>query len=117
MPMSLDLEIRDWLARYLAGDISLRAFRDWFMPATWNVHQTGNVEAIDLTGEIGLRIAELTSGHRTELDVRFLLLPLVQRYTVYHEQDRFDSASKTIRSVMGSLPMRFAGRRSEAASV
>ena len=78
MPMTLDLEIRDWLARYLAGDITLREFREWFTPATWNVHRTGNDTAIDLVGEIGLRIAELTSGHRTEDEVRTLLLPLVR---------------------------------------
>jgi hypothetical protein len=80
--MTLDLEIRDWLARYLDGDISLRQFREWFVPASWNVHQTGNVAAGDLVGEIGLRLAEFTSGHRSEEDVQSLLRPLVERYTV-----------------------------------
>ena len=111
---TLDLDIRLWLARYLAGEITLREFRTWFVPSTWNVHRTGNPAAEKLTGEISLRIAELTSGHRTEGEIRTMLLPLVQRYTVDSGLVQLTTSADNLRSVF-NLPVRAAGRRPVAA--
>lgn len=76
MPSSLDLEIRKWVARYLAGEISLSVFEEWFIPATWNVEQSGNIEAVDLAHEIDLLLAEHSNGHWTESELREHFRPL-----------------------------------------
>ncbi len=77
MPTSIDVTIRDWLARYLAGEISLPEFEEWFVPATWNRVGRGDDRLNSLIGEIELRIAELTSKHRSEDDIKALLRPLL----------------------------------------
>lgn len=35
---NLDLDIRVWVQRYIRGDVGLRDFQEWFVPATWDVH-------------------------------------------------------------------------------
>jgi hypothetical protein len=82
MPTSLETAIRDRLASYLAGEITLRQFEDWFVPASWNRAGQGNASLDALIGEIELRLAELTSGHRTEMELRELLSPLVTHYVI-----------------------------------
>lgn len=80
MNTSLDVAIRDWLARYLAGEIDLRAFQEWFVPTSWNQTGQGDARLDELIGEIELRLAELSSGHRTETELRRFLVPLVTNY-------------------------------------
>jgi hypothetical protein len=70
MPASLDLDIREHLARYLAGDDSFDAFRGWFGPATWEVERGDNARATQLAMEIQLWLAEMDLGHRSEDDVK-----------------------------------------------
>jgi len=82
MPSSLQLEIRTELAKYLASELTLRAFEDWFVPASWNVHQTGNAGDADLVYTIELHLSEFSRGHWTENELRALLLPLVTDYRV-----------------------------------
>lgn len=58
MPTSntpLDEQIRVQLSRLLAGKMTLRAFDDWFVPATWDVHLTGNWAAEELAFRISRR--------------------------------------------------------------
>lgn len=116
MPMSLNLEIRARLARYLTGEGTLREFRDWFLPTTWDIHLTGDRGTIALVGEVGLRIDEFTSGHRTEADLRSLLVPLVARYAIGSDDLELTASSTTIRSDI-SLPVRVVHTRPEVASV
>ena len=75
-------EIRSHLARYLNGKSSLRQFREWFDVETWGLAAEPDSPVRQLAGEIELRIAEFTSGHRTEDDLRATLQPLLQRETV-----------------------------------
>jgi len=42
MSYSLDFNVRERLAEYLAGEISLHEFEDWFFPETWDVDQLDN---------------------------------------------------------------------------
>jgi len=42
MQSSLDREIREHLARYFAGEISLRQFEEWFAPRAWDIHQVAD---------------------------------------------------------------------------
>ncbi len=82
MQSSCEREIRAWLARYLAAEISLRAFEEWFIPLTW-VRAPGEDRACDdLANEIELRLAEFTSGHWTEQELRELLGTLAGRSSV-----------------------------------
>lgn len=59
----IENEIRQKLRQYLDGQASLAEFQRWFVPATWDIQLTGEFGAIELTGEIELRLAEHSSGH------------------------------------------------------
>jgi hypothetical protein len=80
MGNQLDLKIHNQLVRYLAGEISLAEFRDWFDRATWDVDLQGNPVASELAAEIELRLAEFSNGHRDEADLRSILHPLVRTF-------------------------------------
>jgi len=60
MSPELSLEIRDQLRKYLDDKISLRAFQDWFVPATWDA--TEDSEEDRLAAEVEHWLAEYTSG-------------------------------------------------------
>ncbi len=55
MSYSLDYIIREQLAKYLVGEVSLREFEDWFFPETWDVDLVNNVVLLNLVYEIKLR--------------------------------------------------------------
>jgi hypothetical protein len=78
---SQELEIRSQLASYLAGDMTLSAFSDWFVEKTWGEETSESFS--DLVSEIELVLAEFTSGHRSEEEVKNLLRPHVTDYTIY----------------------------------
>jgi hypothetical protein len=74
--------IRKKLSDYLSGRLSLRKFRDWFVPATWDVEEWASVPTQELVYEIKLRMAEYTSGYWTEDELRATLLPLATSFRV-----------------------------------
>ena len=78
----LDIEIRRQLLCYMANEISLQDFRDWFISATWNVERTGNIIAQEVAHEIELRFAEFSNGHWAEQELRRKLRPLTEVCTV-----------------------------------
>jgi hypothetical protein len=80
MLSSIECDIHRHLSEYLDGKMSLADFQAWFVPATWNIHLTGEPGAQELAYEIDHRIAEFTSGHRTEDDLRALLMSLTTDY-------------------------------------
>ena len=80
MTSGIDLEIRDRLARYLNGDVSLHEFEGWFVPVAWSIEQTRNAKAIELAGEVELRLAEFSNRHWTEAELRRKLEPLLSIY-------------------------------------
>lgn len=82
MPPLLERQIRQQLAHYIAGEQSLETFTEWFFPATWNVHLRNDRAAEDLAYEIGLRLAEFSSGDWTEDELKALLRPLVEFHPV-----------------------------------
>jgi len=81
MNHSFDLEIRDWLARYVEGEITLTEFRDWFEPATWGIEFTGGRSAEQLSYAVELAVAEFTNGHRTEVELKDVLRPEAVTYS------------------------------------
>lgn len=64
---SLVYEIKSHLLDYLAGRNTLEEFEDWFVPETWD---TEDSEAEPLAAEVDLRLAEHTSGHLPEDELR-----------------------------------------------
>jgi len=82
-----EILIKRHLLRYLLGEISLRHFRRWFVPATWHVEEWAPVPLQDLVYGIKLRLAEYTSGHWSEAQLRELLLPFVRSYTVTLQEE------------------------------
>jgi len=82
MNPSFELDIRDWLARYLAGEVSLSEFRQWFVPATWDIELGDDPAAARLSYDLELRFAEFSNGHWTEEQLKSLLRPEVESYTV-----------------------------------
>ena len=87
-----ELEIRDKLAGYLAGEMALDVFEDWFALALLKVNEIGNAAAIDLAYGIELLLAEFSGGYWTEGQLHKILLPFVQSYTV-GEWDEIHTAS------------------------
>jgi hypothetical protein len=80
--MTDDLKLRDWLTRYLAGEISLSEFDEWFAPTAWSTERVASPDAQTLAHAIGLRLAEYSSGYWSEDELRSQLRPLVERYVV-----------------------------------
>lgn len=72
-------DLQSHLADYLAGTSSLPEFRDWFDVETWDLDMQPDEPLGQLVGEIELRLAEFTSGHRTEDDLRYHLESLLPK--------------------------------------
>jgi len=87
MTSPLDVDIRAVLARYLAGEITLHEFEEWFVAHTWNVHQTRNPIAEELTYTIELLLSDYTSGILDENKLREELRP---HLTSYESRFTFD---------------------------
>ena len=82
MNSSLDIDIRDKLASYLIGNISLSDFEDWFVSSSWNVMQRENKNTIDLVYDIELILAEHSRGCWNDEEIKQLFRPLVNSYNV-----------------------------------
>ena len=74
---ALDLEIREQLTRYIAGDISLSTFREWFSPMAWNIDQRADIPTARIVHEIDLGLAEFDHGDWSEEEVKRLFNSLV----------------------------------------
>ncbi len=82
MSHSLDFNIREKLAEYLAGKISLDEFEDWFFPETIEVDQKSPLALIKLVYGIKLSLAEFSHGDWSERDSRSLLRSLLEEHIV-----------------------------------
>ena len=72
MNFSLDNEIREKLANYLVGKISLEEFEDWFVSASWNVDRSKNQVAINMVYEIELWLSEYYDNINREVQLTWL---------------------------------------------
>ncbi|MDT4953580.1 MAG: hypothetical protein QOJ02_1718 [Acidobacteriota bacterium] len=111
----LDIEIRNRLSRYLSSQISLRELQEWFVPATWDVDQSPNQTARHLAYSIELRLAEYTSGHLSENELRHELLQFLMSYEATIEPGEaitklfkviLSSSSRTLRPSPLERPLR-----------
>jgi hypothetical protein len=73
MERSPTFDLREQIGRYLAVELTIRDFHRWVLPASWNLHQADDSMTKEQAGEIGLCLAEMEAGHRTEDDFRRLL--------------------------------------------
>lgn len=83
---SLEFNIHEKLAEYLAGEITLCEFEDWFFPETWDIDQTDNTALINLVYGIKLSLAEFSNGDWTEAELRSMLRPLLEKYVMVGSQ-------------------------------
>ncbi|MBW1952185.1 MAG: hypothetical protein JRI66_03755 [Deltaproteobacteria bacterium] len=97
MKPALDLEIREWLARYLVEEISYEDFLAWFVPSSWNVGQSANQAVIDLVYEIELWLAEFSNDIWSEQELKQKLRPLVENYRVNLVADSSISSASDIK--------------------
>jgi hypothetical protein len=79
MPSFLENEIRTQLRRYVRGEISLESFEEWLAPRIWTIEASNDPAAEDLAYAIDLRLAEHSSGHWTDTELRDLLNQLDDR--------------------------------------
>ncbi len=82
MQHPLELEIRDRLSAYLAKEISLRDFEDWFFPKTWDADKLDDPALLDLVYQIKLDWAEFSNGDWSETDFRNMLRSLTEKFTL-----------------------------------
>ena len=101
--MIADYQIRQWLARYLHKEVSLDQFEDWIVQQSWNMHLDSELSAQNLASAIELRLAEYSSGHLDENQLRSELLPFITSYNavVYVGQNQqvppsSDSQNRTL---------------------
>jgi hypothetical protein len=83
---------------YASGEISLREFQDWFIPATWDTQRVGDPDAVRVIRRVQLALAEFSSGDRTEPELRAELIviadALVPRMGLYLDlAQRFTTGS------------------------
>ena len=70
-----DWELRSQLQRYLLGGEHLRSFQTWFVSFIWREDRS----ASKLARAVELALAEYTSGHRSEPELRGLLATMLER--------------------------------------
>jgi hypothetical protein len=67
--MLSDLQLREQLAKFLAGNLSRDEFEDWFVQSSWNMHEKADFETQRLVSAIELLLAENSSGHLLDKDL------------------------------------------------
>jgi len=80
--MIVDYAIREKVAQYLTGGISLDQFEDWLVQSSWNMHRGSDAQSQKLASAIELRLAEHSSGHLSEVDLRAELSGFVTKYVI-----------------------------------
>lgn len=71
MAPSLEQRIRESVMEYIAGRLSLRQFQEWFASQTWNLESVAEAGDLQqLVNEIDLLLAESSSGHWTEQELK-----------------------------------------------
>jgi hypothetical protein len=119
---SIEMQISERLSRYLGGLESVAEFHDWFIPATWNIEaeQAADPDAVRLAHKIQLLLAEFSSEHWSEEELRqnlWLLMPQPHVTLSFGEEPFIVSGTSTAtqRSV-GSLEQSVGTRFVEAYS-
>lgn len=86
----------------LAGKISLDDFEDWLVRSSWNMHLDSTSEAQELVWKIELNLAEHSSGHLDETELRTELKELVPIWYLISQPVSHASPHQTSSVVTGS---------------
>jgi len=73
MKSSLKDQIYKKIADYILEKMTLKELEDWLIPATWDLHQETDRQAVDLANEVVLLLMEYSNEHRTESEIREIL--------------------------------------------
>ncbi len=87
MPQSTAPDIRDLLARYLAGNLALSGLGRELSSAAWGIEAGEDRDAVALLHELELGLAEHSNGDWTEDELRALFRPLLTTSSTDHSQD------------------------------
>jgi hypothetical protein len=100
-------QIKNELAFYLAGVLSLNSFEDWFVLQTWNVSNAGSRAAEIVTFEIEAQLSEYSSGYISEKQLREEFSKIVQSETRSVNVISLSALSKpaNVLSLRGSVPV------------
>jgi len=82
----LRIQILKELRNCADQSLSLDAFREWFVPLSMDIEQSGQPEAIELAHHVDGILAEASSAQWTDEDLRQEMAELVQDYTKSHDQ-------------------------------
>jgi hypothetical protein len=63
-------DLKNRVSDYIAGEISLEEFEDWFVPTYWNVLTGKEEELSQMVYDIELRLAEYSRGNWTEHELK-----------------------------------------------
>jgi hypothetical protein len=102
--MPLTVEIREQLARYLVGQMTLGDFTEWFLSASWNVNKR-EPAASDLVYSVELQL-ENYSDWGDEAELRRSLHRVLENYVVASTGARSTPVvlmSSAARSMLASL--------------
>lgn len=112
--VKIEQTIRNKLANYLAKEMSLRAFWQWFVPAVWDIDHRSPPYLRELVYGIKARVDDYGDGRITESQLRAALLPFASsinlaveetsRSSLQHRQEA--STSSTIIKLPLSPPKR-----------
>jgi len=86
-------KIRDQVYQYIKGDISLNDFQAWFVPATWNIHQTEDFSTQEMASEILGRLAEYLNGDWSQDEFIDILRRIAQNITISLERQIITSSN------------------------
>jgi hypothetical protein len=91
MTSSLDQKVLEHLTRYLAGQLTVADFHRWFMPRMWDLPQA-DPASHRFSRHVALRLAEFTSDHCTESELREALSELLPESDLKPEPEEIPGA-------------------------
>jgi hypothetical protein len=85
-------KIRDHIYHYIKEDLTLNDFQAWFVPATWNIHRTGDLSTEEMASEILGRLAEYLNGDWSQDEFKDILRRIAQNITISLERQVITSS-------------------------
>ena len=85
-------QLRSKIAAYVTGRTSLRSFRSWFLPASWDVAKWAPANLQELVYRIDGYLVEHENGHRSEAELRDALSSILRSYE-FGETDKRPSTT------------------------
>lgn len=82
MGNSLEYAVREHLAAYLQGEVSLDELKSWLVSMTWDRSEPSDIEGMRLANEIKLSLAEHSGGFMTDDLLRDDLVGIFNRVAI-----------------------------------